>query len=145
MADPASILALLGASLTITMRAACIGKDLYSLKAHFQSADQSVRQLSVHVSAIRVAAQSLSSWLEEDAVGSAEVAEIKSCLLDVLSACCDLLLELQNYIASALAGAETVGFRGAVSYAWNEGVIKETTQTLHHQEVALLLMLQTLK
>jgi hypothetical protein len=61
MADPASILALVSASLAITIRAATIGKDLYSLKSRFQSVGKKVRLLSVHVSAIRIAARSLSS------------------------------------------------------------------------------------
>lgn len=145
MTDPASILSLVSASLTITMRAATIGKDLYSLKSKFQNVDKKVYQLSIHVSALRVAARSLSSWLEDDAVGSDEVEEIKGELLEVLSACCELLSDLQDHVSSALAGAEKVDFKGAVSYIWNEDIIKETTQTLHQQEVALLLILQTLR
>lgn len=144
MADPTSVLALVSATLAITMRAAAIGKYLHTLKNRFQRAGQNIRQLSVHVSAIRVAARSLSSWLEEDAVESAEVEELKESLLEVLSACCELLYDLQNYVTSVLAGSDQVGFRSATSYAWNEDVINEVSQTLHQQEVALLLILQTL-
>ncbi|KAH7068975.1 hypothetical protein BKA63DRAFT_98835 [Paraphoma chrysanthemicola] len=124
MADPASILGLISASLTITIRAATI--------------------LSVHVAAVRVAARLLSSWLEEDAVGSEEVEDVKTELLQVLSACCSLLSDLQDHVAKALAGAESVAFKGAVTFIWDEDLIKETMETLHHQETALVLILQTL-
>lgn len=59
--DPVSILSLVSASLTITMRAATIGKDLHSLRTKFRAAYEKIRQLSIHVSAIRLAARSLSS------------------------------------------------------------------------------------
>jgi len=59
--DPVSIFSLVSTSLTITMRADTIGKDLHSLRTRFQGADKKIRQLSVHVSAIRLAARSLSS------------------------------------------------------------------------------------
>lgn len=144
MADPASILGLISASLTITIRAATIGKDLHTLTTKFKSVNAKIRQLSVHVSAVRVAARSLSSWLEDDEIGSDEVEDVKRDLLDVLSACCDLLSDLQDHVAKALAGAESVGFKGAVTYVWDEEIIKEATDTLHHQETALILMLQTL-
>jgi hypothetical protein len=119
MADPASILGLISASLTITMRAATIGKDLHTLTSRFKSANKNVRQILVHISAIRIAARSLSSWLEDDAVGSDEVEDVKNELLQVLSACCDLLSDLQDLVVKALAGAENVGFKGAVSYIWD--------------------------
>jgi hypothetical protein len=144
MADPASILGLISASLTITIRAATIGKDLHTLTTKYKSVNTKIRHLSIHVSAVRVAARSLSFWLEGDAVGSHEVENVKRDLLDVLSACCDLLSDLQDHVAKALAGAEDVGFKGAVTYIWDEEIIKEATETLHHQETALILMLQTL-
>lgn len=144
MADPASILGLISASLTIAIRAATIGKDLHSLTTKYKLTNARVRQLSVHVAAVRVAARSLSSWLEEDVVGSEEVEDVKSELLEVLSACCSLLSDLQDLVAKALAGAETVGFKGAVTYIWDEDIIKESMETLHYQETALILILQTL-
>ena len=144
MVDPVSIAGLIGASLTITMRAATIGKDLYSLKARLKGANSKIGQLSIHISAIRVAARSLSSWLEADAVGSEEVEDVKGELLDVLSACCNLLSDLQDFVVKVLAGTESVGFKGAAMYIFDEEMIKETTETLHHQENALLLMLQAL-
>ncbi|KAF2109454.1 hypothetical protein BDV96DRAFT_636132 [Lophiotrema nucula] len=145
MADPASILGIISASLTITVRAATIGKDIHRLIAKFKTTNKKVRQLSTHVSAVRVAARSLSAWLEDDAVGSEHIEHVKRELLDVLSACCDLLSDLQDHVAKALAGAEHVGFKGAVDYIWDEDIVEESVETLHHQEVALLLMLQTLK
>jgi hypothetical protein len=144
MADPASILGLISASLTITIRAATIGKDLHSLIAKYKTTNSKVRQLSVHVAAVRVAARSLSSWLEEDAIGSEEVEDVKSELLEVLSACCGLLSDLQDHVTKALAGVENVGFKGAVTYMWDEDIVKETMEMLHHQETAILLILQTL-
>lgn len=99
----------------------------------------------MHVSAIRVAARSLSSWLEEDAVGSEEVEEIKEELLEVLSACCELLSDLQDHVTKVVAGTESVSFKGAVSYIWNENMIKEALQTLHQQETAIILILETLR
>jgi hypothetical protein len=146
MADPASILGLIAASLTITIRAATIGKDLHTLISKFQTANSKVRQLSVHVAAVRVAARSLSSWLEDGVVGSEEVEDVKSELLEVLSACGNLLSDLQDHVAKALVGAEeNVSFRGTVHYIWDEDIIKETTETLHHQETVLILMLQALE
>jgi hypothetical protein len=144
MADPASILGLIAASLTITIRAATIGKDLHSLTSKYYKSNSKVKQLSVHVAAVRVAARSLSSWLEDDAVGSEEVEDVKRELLEVLSACCNLLSDLQDHVAKALAGAESVGFKGAITYIWDEDIIRETAETLHHQETALILMLQAL-
>lgn len=144
MADPASILGLISASLTIAIRAATIGKDIHSLTTKYKLANARVRQLSVHVAAVRVAARSLSSWLEEDVVGSEEVEDVKNELFQVLSACCSLLSDLQDLVAKALAGAETVGFKGAVSYIWDEDIMKESMETLHYQETALVLILQAL-
>lgn len=109
-----------------------------------KGADLKFKQLSVHVSAIRTAARSLSTWLEDDIVGSEDVEVVKRDLAEVLYACCDLLSDLQDLLAKALAGAESVGFKGMVRYVWNEETIKETTELLHHQETALLLMLQAL-
>ena len=145
MADPASILALVSASLTITMRAASVGKSLYTLRSKYQKADKKVQQLSSHVSAIRVATRSLSSWLEAEAVRSEEVAEVKDELLHVLRACYELLSDLEDYVSRAITGAEFLTFKGRVSFLWNADVIQETTQTLHQQETAILLILQTLK
>jgi hypothetical protein len=85
MADPVSVLALISASLTITMRTATIGKDLHVLTSKFKRADQDVKQLSVHVSALRVTARALCSWLEGESVGSDDVEEVKESLLEVLS------------------------------------------------------------
>jgi len=144
MTDPATVVALVSASLTITMRAAKIGKYLYSMKSKFQKAEKSVQQVSTHVSAIRVAARSLSNWLEDDAVGEEKVEEVKEEMLQVLTACNELLSDLEDYVVKALAGAEKMRFRGRVSYLWNESVIKETTQTLHQQETALILILNAL-
>jgi hypothetical protein len=144
MADPATILGLISASLTITIRAATIGKDIHSLRQKFKTTNAAVAQLSVHVSAIRVAARSLSSWLEDETIGSDEVEEVRYELLAVLSACGDLLSDLQDHLAKALAGAEAVNFRGASRYIWDEDLIKETANTLHHQETAVILILQTL-
>lgn len=144
MADPASILGLISASLTIAIRAATIGKDIHSLTTKYKVTNTKVRQLSVHIAAVRVAARSLSSWLEEDAVGSDEVEDVKNELSQVLSACCSLLSDLQDFVAKALAGAETVGFKGAVAYIWDEEIIKESMETLHYQETALVLILQAL-
>ena len=81
MADPASILGLIAASLTITIRAATIGKDLHTPISKYRTTDKKVQQLSVHMAAVRVAARSLSSWLEDDAVGSGEVEDVKRELL----------------------------------------------------------------
>jgi hypothetical protein len=145
MADPASILGLIAASLTITIRAATIGKDMHTLVTKYRTTDKKVKQLSVHVAAVRIAARSLSSWLEGDAVGSEEVEEIKGELLEVLTACSSLLLDLQEHVAKALAGAENMGFTGAVHYIWDEDIIKETTETLHQQETVLILMLHALE
>lgn len=135
-----SILGLISASLTITTRAATIGKDLPTLNLKYRSSNAKVQQLHVHISAIRVAARSLSSWLENDAIGSEEVEDVKSEPLDVLSSCGNLLFDHQDHITRALAGAGNVGFKGAVNYIWDEDIIKETTDTLHHQETALILM-----
>jgi hypothetical protein len=145
MADPASILGLIAASLTITIRAATIGKDMHVIFAKYRTTDKKVKQLSVHVAAVRIAARSLSSWLEDDAVGSEEVEDVKGELFEVLTACSSLLLDLQEHVAKALSGAENVGFGGAVHYIWDEDIIKETTETLHHQETVLILMLQALE
>jgi len=144
MADPASVVALVSASLTITIRAAKVGKYLYSLKPKLQKAEKCVQQVSTHVSAIRIAARSLSDWLEDDAVGEEKVEVVKEELLQVLAACGELLSDLESYFSKALAGAEKMRFVGTVSYVWNETVIKETTQTLHQQETALVLILNTL-
>jgi hypothetical protein len=145
MADPASILGLIAASLTIMIRAATIGKDMHVIIAKYRTTDKKVKQLSVHVAAVRIAARSLSSWLEDDAVGSEEVEDVKGELFEVLTACSSLLLDLQEHVARALSGAENVGFKSAVHYIWDEDIIKETTETLHHQETVLILMLQALE
>jgi hypothetical protein len=142
--EPASILSLISASLTITIRAATIGKDLYTLKKSYQKADKHVQQLSTHISAIRVASRSLSLWLEADAIGSDEVEEVKGELLQVLQSCCDLLSEIQDYVCKATTGAENLSFRGKVSFLWQGNVIQDAVQTLHHQETAILLILKTL-
>jgi len=143
--DPVSILSLVSASLTITMRAATIGKDLHSLMHKFAGADKKVRLLSVHVSAVRLAARSLSSWLEEDSVDSEEVEEIKGELLEVLAACCEILSDLQDHVSKIQTGAENIGFKGSLQFIWDEDIIGEATQTLHQQEVAMLLILEVLK
>jgi hypothetical protein len=145
MADPASILGLIAASLTITIRAATIGKGMHVIFAKYRTTDNKVKQLSVHVAAVRIAALSLSSWLDDDAVGSEEVEDVKGELFEVLTACSSLLLDLQECVAKALSGAENVGFGGAVHYIWDEDIIKETTETLHHQETVLILMLQAME
>ena len=142
--DPASILSLISASLTITIRAATVGKDLYTLGTKYQKADKRILQLSSHVSAVRVAARSLSSWLEADAVGSDEVEEVKGELLQVLQACADLLSDLQDYTSKALVAAEHLTFKGKISLLWNGDVIGEALQMLHYQETGILLMLHTL-
>lgn len=143
--DPVSILSLVSASLTVTMRAATIGKDLHSLRTKFQGADKKIRQLSVHVSAIRLAARSLSSWLEDDSVGSEEVEEIKGELLEVLTACCEILSDLQDHVSKIRTGAEGVGVKGSLQFIWDEDIIQDMTRTLHQQEVAALLILEVLK
>lgn len=117
MADPATILSIIAASLTITLRPA----------------------------AIRVAVRSLSTWLEDGTIGSEAVEDVKEQLLEVISVCCELLSDLQDHVAKAIAGAESVGFKGAISYIWDEEIIKETTETPHHQETAIILMLQALQ
>lgn len=145
MADPATIVGLVAASLTIVVRAATIGKDLHTLISRYRTTDSKVKQLSVHVAAVRIAARSLSSWLEGDTIGSEEVEDVKHELLEVLTACCSLLEDLRSHVAEALKGAENVGFKGAVHYIWDEDVIKDTTETLHHQETVLILMLHALE
>lgn len=145
MADPASILSLIAASLSITIKAATIGKDIHSLTSKFRGTTAKVQQLSVHLAAVRVAARSLSWWLEDEAVGSEEVEDVKGQLSEVLSACCILLSDLHDHVTKALAGTEKVGFRGAVNYIWDDEIINETTDTLHHQETAIILMLQALE
>jgi hypothetical protein len=144
MADPATVVGLVGASLSITVRAAKIGKYLYSLKSKFQKAEASVQQVSTHVSAIRVAARALSAWMEDDAIDEEKMEEVKDELLQVLIACDELLTDLEGYVVKALAGADKMRFGGRVSYLWNEKVIKETSQTLHQQETALILILDVL-
>jgi len=144
MADPASILGLIAASLTITIRAAAIGKDMHTLIAKYKTTNRKVKQLSVHVAAVRVAARSLSSWLEDDAVGSEEVEDVKHELLEVLTASCSLLSDLQEHIEKALRSADTVGLKGAIHYIWDEDIIHEASETLHHQESVLMLMLHAL-
>lgn len=145
MADPASILSLIAASLSITIKAATIGKDIHSLTSKFRGTTAKVQQLSVHLAAVRVAARSLSSWLEDETVGSEEVEDVKEQLSEVLSACYSLLSDLHDHVVKALAGADKVGFRGAVNYIWDDEIINETTDTLHHQETAIILMLQALE
>jgi len=144
MTDPVTVVALVSASLIITMRAAKIGKHLYTMKSKFQKAEKSVQQVSTHMSTIRVVARSLSNWLEDDAVGEEKVEEIKEEMLQVLIACNELLSDLEDCVVKALAGAEKMKFGGRVSYLWNESVIKETTQTLHQQGTALILILNAL-
>lgn len=85
--------------LTIIIRAATIGQDIHTLISNYRTTDRKVKQLAVHVSAVRVAARSLFSWLEDDAVGSEEVEDVKSELLEVLSACCSLLSDWQDHVA----------------------------------------------
>lgn len=140
-----SILSLVSASLTITMRATTIGKDLNSLKNKFSKADKEIRHLSIHVSAIRLAVRSLSSWLENDTIGSEEVEEINGELLEVLSACCEILSDLQDHVSKIRAGAESVGFKGSLQFIWDEDIIVEAAHTLHQQEVAILLILGVLE
>jgi hypothetical protein len=142
--DPATVVGLMGASLAITMRAAKIGKYLYTLKSKFRNAEASVQQVSTHVSAIRVAARALSAWIEDDAVDEEKMEEVKEELLQVLIACDELLTDLEGYVVKALAGDDKMQFGDRVSYLWNENVIKETSQTLHQQETALLLILNIL-
>jgi hypothetical protein len=144
MADPATILGLISASLTITICAATIGKDLHSLRQKFKAVNSSVQQLSVHISAIRIAARSLSSWLEAETVGSEEVEEVRHELLAILSACGDLLSDLQDHITRTLTSEDALNFKGACKYIWNEDLIKQIAETLHHQETAIILILQTL-
>lgn len=143
--DPVSILSLVSASLTIAMRAATIGKDLHSLRTKFKDADKKIRQLSIHVSAVRLAARSLSSWLEDDLVGSEEVEEIKGELLEVLAACCEILSDLQDHVSKIRTGADSIGLKGSLQFVWDEKIIEDATGTLHQQEVAILLILEVIR
>lgn len=143
--DPVSVLSLVSACLTITIRAASIGKSLHTLLTKFQSSGKYVQQLCVHVSAMRVVARSLSSWLEDDAVDSEEVEEIRTEIAEVLNACCDILSDLQDHVSKALSGAESLGVKGKIRYMWNEDVIRESSELLHQQESALVVILGALQ
>jgi hypothetical protein len=101
----------------------------------------SVQQLSVHTSGIRIAIRSLLSWLEAETVDSEEVEEVRHELLAILSACGDLLSDLQDHIAKTLGSEDALNFKGAYKYVWNEDLIKEIAETLHHQETAIILIL----
>ncbi|KAF2829391.1 hypothetical protein CC86DRAFT_404033 [Ophiobolus disseminans] len=116
MAEIAVVVGLIAACSTITVRAATIGKDLYTLISKYKTADKKVLQLSTHVKAVRVVSRLLSTWLEGEAVGSEEVEEVKKDLLEILEACGNLLLELEEHVTGALGEAERVGVKGALQY-----------------------------
>jgi len=94
---------------------------------------------------MRVVARSLSSWLEDDAVDSEEVEEIRTEIAEVLNACCDILSDLQDHVSRALSGAESLGVKGKIRYMWNEDVIRESSELLHQQESALVVILGALQ
>lgn len=78
-------------------------------------------------------------------MGSEEVEEIKRELLEVLAACYEILSDLQDRVSKLRAGTENVRVKGSLQFIWNEDIIQEATNTLHQQEVAILLILEALR
>lgn len=145
--DPVSIVTLVGASLTITYKCVKIGIDINSIgqKLRKGKAEKKIGHVFTHVKAIKVASKALSAHLEEDAVGSQGVGEMKTELLEIMVSCVEVLTDLDLYVSKVRTAAEMVGFKGSLKFLWNEKGIREATNTLQEKEVAMLLMFEALK
>ena len=143
MADPISILGLVGTCITITVRATTVGKDLSALRQRFHNADRNLHMLSTQVSAIKTVTKRLSNWLEDPSnTFSEEDEELKGELGEVLGACEVLLSSIHEQMAGVLAAPRDLSFWNTAKYIWGEDSTKECLMLLQGQVQALSTILQ---
>lgn len=151
--EPASILSIVSACVTLAIKAGTIGKDAASLYNTLKEAPTTVRLLVVRVNALGAAVKHISNWVSNiPRARLAEYANVIEQLGFTLTSCDEALDTLGASIVKVKreklegSGEKTHDhfWKSRIAYWWNDNSIKEQEDTLARHIEALQLLLQCL-
>lgn len=140
--EPASIVGLVGTCLSISVRTAAVGQQLYTLKERYKHAERKITLFETQLSALNTAARRLSIWLETPP--TQHLTEVQIELKQSLEACDTLVLLIMEYLSQAQSRQAKMSFWSKTKHVWDENAIKDYEGMLRGQVQALSLLLQIL-
>lgn len=132
--EPASIVSLTGACLTLVMRTA---KDLNDIVSKFRNVDHKVTLIEAQLNTITATISRLKDWLKTQQQISHG---IYSDLSGAIGACTTVVSQLNGYITSLGKGR----FKSKVKWVWEDSSLSEYQSALASQIAALGLFLNVI-
>ena len=132
--DPASVLSMAGACLTLVTRTV---KDVNDIVGKYRKMDQKLALIVARLNTIRATLSQLESWLKTQRDLSND---IDTDLQGAIGACCIVVEEIQLYVT----GVRGRGFGGKIRYLWDEGQFLQFSSALDSQIAALGLFMNVM-
>ena len=150
MADPFSILGLLGTAAGIANTITMTIRTLSDIRDQYRDADIRIRLLVGELSAVKSALSAIQDWihvLDDDTRRQNDLVDGLRISLEGCKLAMDALAEeVRGLVGDALPTSFfATGFRTRTRYAWNEASMKEHEERLQKQVALLHLLLQAVQ
>jgi hypothetical protein len=143
--DPATILSLVSASSSLTLKCGTIIKDLYQLAERYKHAEISILSIIDECRTIELAWSRIEQWATHNLQSCDDYEALQDRLQLSLYSGSLVMSELAKDLASVQDAPQISTFRRKTKFVWNQSLFKEHQDRIRGQVCALTLLLEVIQ